>query len=172
MTLAQLAVANVILSANDGPYKQIDGLAMRSQPAPYLANIWLSQFEPTIKDEAKLFERYMDDILRSINRNWMEEKLAEVNGLHPNLKFTMEVEREGKLPFLDMCILHAENTKASTWYCKPTDTGMIVNFHALVLTRYKRSVAEDSIHRLHRSCSSWALFHDSLIRAKEILEQN
>ena len=59
----------------------------------------------------------------------MEEKLAEINELHPNLKFTMEVVREGKLLFLDMCILHVENTLASTWYCKPTDTVLIINFH-------------------------------------------
>ena len=37
----------------------------------------------------------MDDILRSINCNQMEEKFAEITELHSNLKFTMEVEEEG-----------------------------------------------------------------------------
>ena len=54
MTVSQLAVTNIILSTHDGWYKQIDGLAMGSQPAPYLENIWLPKFEPTVEDDATL----------------------------------------------------------------------------------------------------------------------
>ena len=64
--LAELATTNVVILTHDGPYCQIDGLAMGSQQAPPLSNIWLSKFEPNIRDDAKLFERYMDDILRTI----------------------------------------------------------------------------------------------------------
>ena len=35
----------------------------------------------------------MDDILRTT----IENKLSEINSLHPNLKFTLEVEKNGKL---------------------------------------------------------------------------
>ena len=84
----------------------------------------------------------------------------------------MEVESEGKLPFLDVCILHVGKTLASTWYCKPTDTGLIINFHALAPIRYKRSVVEGFIHRIYKSCSSLALFNESVITGKEILKQN
>ena len=66
---------------------------MGLQPAPCFANIWLSKFESKIKDDAKLFECYMDDILRSINRHRMENKLIEIDELHPNLKFTMAVKK-------------------------------------------------------------------------------
>ena len=40
---------NVIMSTHHGHYKQVDGLAMGSPPAPYLANIWLSKFDPVIQ---------------------------------------------------------------------------------------------------------------------------
>ena len=40
-TLARIASCDVIMSTHDGPYKQIDGLAMGSPPAPHLANGWL-----------------------------------------------------------------------------------------------------------------------------------
>ena len=63
------------MSTHSGYYRQIDGLAMGSQPAPPLANIWLSKFEQLIKDDAKLYERYMDDILRTIKRSLIEAKL-------------------------------------------------------------------------------------------------
>ena len=75
---------------------------MGSPPAPPLSNIWLSKYEPAIKDDAKLFEQYMDDILRTIKESLIENKLSEINSLHPNLKFTLEVEQNGKLPILDI----------------------------------------------------------------------
>ena len=54
------------MQTHDGTYKQIDGLAMGSPPAPPLSNIWLSKYEPNIGDDAKLFELDMDDIVRTI----------------------------------------------------------------------------------------------------------
>ena len=64
--LLKLASTNVVMLTSDGYYVQKDGLAMGSPPAPLLANIWLSNREKHLKDDAKLFERYMDDIIRSI----------------------------------------------------------------------------------------------------------
>ena len=73
----------------------------------------------------------MDDILREIKRPQIENKLEAINKLHPCLKFTMEREEDNSLPFLDMKIIHKGNTLTSTWYNKPTDTGLIMNYHAL-----------------------------------------
>ena len=57
---------------------------MGPPPAPPLSNIWLSKYEPAIKDDAKLFERYMDDILRTIKESLIDNKLSEIKSLHPN----------------------------------------------------------------------------------------
>ena len=107
--LAELATTNGLMLTHDGHYHQIDGLAMSSQPAPPLSNIWLSKYEPNIRDDAKPFERYMDNTLRTIKQQFIQAKLKEINALHPNLKFTLEVEPEGKLPFLDLCINHVND---------------------------------------------------------------
>ena len=69
ITLATISCANVILSTHDGTYRQIHDLTMGSPPASPLSNIWLSKYEPAKKDDAKLFERYMDDILRTIKES-------------------------------------------------------------------------------------------------------
>ena len=92
--------------------------------------------------------------------------------MYPNLKFTLEVEAEGKLPFLDLCINHVNDKLSSIWYCKPTDTGLIMNFHALTPKRYKRSVVEGFVHSVHRACSSWENFHDSMEKVKMTLQRN
>ena len=78
-------------------YKQVDGLAMGSLLAPHLANGWCSQFENLIKDDAKIYERYMDDNLRKIKRSWVEQKLEEINNIHKNLQFTLETEVDHNL---------------------------------------------------------------------------
>ena len=49
---------------------------------PQLANIWLANKEAQIKDDAKLFERYMDDIIRTIKAEDIDGKLTEINNLH------------------------------------------------------------------------------------------
>ncbi len=152
--LARPACKDVVMLTHDGYYQQNDGLAMGAKPAPPLANIWLSKFEPIIKDTAKIFERYMDDILREINRHKIQEKLREINNLHPNLKFTLEIEENGRIAFLDIQIIHTDNIPSSTWYLKPTDTGLIMNYHSLAPKRYKKSVVQSFVHRIHRTCSS------------------
>ena len=125
-----------------------------------------------IRDTSPLYARYIDDILCGIQSEKVENKLDEINNLHPALKFTIERETEHSIPFLDMRILNSSGTLSSTWYTKPTDTGLIMNFHSLAPKKYKRSVVSGFVHRIYRACSSWKLFHDSLVKAKTILEQN
>ena len=71
-----------------------------------------------------------------------------------------------------MSLIHQGSEVSSTWYSKPTDTGLILNFHSLAPKRYKRSVVSGFVHRIHRACSKWDLFHKSLEKAKVILERN
>ena len=84
----------------------------------------------------------------------------------------MKIEEDGKLPFLDVCILHQGNSLESTWYCKPTDTSLIMNFHSLSPKRYQRSVVTGLVYRIYRARSNWHYFHESLGREREILAKN
>ena len=60
----------------------------------------------------------------------------------------------------------------SFWYCKPTDTGLVMNYHAMAPRRYKRGVVSEFVHRIHRACSTWQNFHLGLVKAKQVLEKN
>ena len=92
--------------------------------------------------------------------------------MHSNLKFTLEVEAEGKIPFLDLCVNHFNGKLSSIWYCKPTDTGLIMNYYALAPKCYKISVVERFVHRVYRACSSWENFHNNAEKVKMILQRN
>ena len=150
-TLTELCTCNVLMLTHDGYYRQVDGLAMGTcTPAPLLANGWLSKFDDQIKGSSVLYGRYMDDIIRDIKGNQIDSKLAEINRIHPSLKFTIEREEDNSIPFLDMKISRLEEKLSSTWYTKSTDTGLTMNFHALAPIKYKRSVVAGLVHRIHR----------------------
>ena len=114
----------------------------------------------------------MDDIFRDIKVSRYQSKLEEINTYHDSLSFTGEVENEGALPSLDAKLMNNDGELSSTWYCKPTDTGLVMNFHALAPMRYKRAAVIGFVHRIYRACSNWQNFHESLERAKGILQKN
>ena len=172
ITLATLSSCDVVLATHNGLYRQVDGLAMGSPPAPHLANGWMSQFDNTLQGTSSLYTRYMDDILTENHKDLTSSRLSDANSLHSNLRFTLERETNGGLSFLDMRVINNNGALESTWYTKPTDTGLIMNYHALAPKKYKHSVVSGFVHRIYRACSSWHNFHDSLEKAKTILLNN
>ena len=170
--LAKLACCNVLISTHDGFYRQTDGLAMGSAPAPHLANGWLSGFDETIKGSSSFYHRYMDDIITFCENDHVNSKLSEINSLHPLLNFTVEKETDGALPFLDMLLYNNGGSVSSSWYRKSTDTGLTLNFHSLAPMNYKKSVVIGFVHRIYRACSSWKNIHLGLEAAKQTLVNN
>ena len=106
--------------------------------------------------QAKLFFRYVDDVVRRVKGD-PENVLRAANLLHPNLQFTIETPNtNGKLAFLDVQINIDKSKKISCgWYQKPTDTGTILIFRSCAPLQYKRSVIEGTVHRVFRSTSTW-----------------
>ena len=114
----------------------------------------------------------MDDVLTVVRKDGVNERLNEINNLHPSLHFTCETEHEGKLAFLDMMIKNNSGKLSSSWYRKPSDTGLTLNYHALAPLKYKKSVVNSFVYRVYRSSSNWENFHNGLNEAIEILENN
>ncbi len=89
-------------------YEQIDGVSMGSPLGPLFANIFMSWFVKRYMNELKnlgveSWSRFVDDtfvILKS--RKDAEIVLKFLNTKHPNIKFTMEEEKSGCIPFLDV----------------------------------------------------------------------
>ena len=71
-----------------------------------------------------------------------------------------------------MELRHLNFEITSTWYTKPTLTGLTLNFHAMAPRRYKRSIVKGFLHRIYNACSNWDNFDVSLEKAKKILENN
>ena len=72
-------------------------------------------------------------------KNQAMEFIEYINQQHPNINFTKEEKKNGKLPFLDVLINNCE-TLVTTVYHKPTYTGLLLNFRSFVPFSYKTSV--------------------------------
>ena len=93
-------------------YKQIDGVAMGSSLGPSLANGYMSyhgqnsllqSFKPAF------YRHYLDDIFTLFKPNDLLKYFQDfLNSYHNNMSFSMETEKERKLSFLDVEIIHKQ----------------------------------------------------------------
>ena len=60
------------------------------------------------------------------------EFLTKLNNSHPSIDFTMELEENGRLPFLGMDIIRNGCRLDTKVYRKPTDTGLLLHYHSHV----------------------------------------
>ena len=66
----------------------------------------------------------------------------------------MELEENGKLPFLGMNVIRNGCRLDTTVYRKPTDTGLLLHYHSHVDARYKRSLLNTMLNRAFKLSST------------------
>ncbi|XP_046405042.1 uncharacterized protein LOC124170364 [Ischnura elegans] len=110
-------------------YKQKDGAAMGSPLSPVVANLYMEHFEEDALASSKLrpscWIRYVDDtfVIWPHGKDTLKEFADHLNSIHPSIQFTMEIEMNGELPFLDGTVdacykaatLTSNQSKYSLW---------------------------------------------------------
>ena len=97
---------------NDRIYSQIDGVGMGNPFRPTFANLFISHHELNWLQNCpnhfkpKFYRWYVDDtfILFS-DPSHVSLFLEYLNSQHPNIKFTHDLKKDGKLNFLDVTII-------------------------------------------------------------------
>lgn len=116
-------------------YQQISGLAMGNCLSPICSDIVMSKLQNTcinkLSFKVPFFCRYVDDIITAVPENKVDEILAIFNSFHHKLQFTIEIENDQKLPFLDTLVIRKDdNTIITDWYQKPTFSERFLNFYS------------------------------------------
>ena len=73
------------------------------------------------------YARYVDDIFIQTNNLQQIQNIKDLFEINSALKFTIEENIQGKLPFIYVMINKNNNKFSTTVYHKPTDDGLCLN---------------------------------------------
>ena len=107
----------------------------------------------TSPDQIVLWRRYIDDIIAIIPENSTNLLLIHLNSINPRIKFTVEEERDRKLPFLDLITRKSDNNLSYAVHRKNTHTGNYFNFKSNHPMHHKRNFIKSLSDRAKRLCS-------------------
>ena len=106
------------------------------------------------------YQRYVDDTFCVFEREEDAVSFYDyINSQHPNIRFTMEKERDNKFAFLDVLINNNPlNLKTSVFRTK-TFTGLLTNYFSFTLFSDKMGLVRTLVYRVYKTNNSWLGFH-------------
>ncbi|CAF0888090.1 unnamed protein product [Didymodactylos carnosus] len=102
-------------------YDQVNGVSMGSPLAPVMANLFMNEIEKEIDNyggkKPDLYLRYVDDVFAVIHgtQKDIHGLLKFRNKLDTRIKFTVEVQNQNKLSFLDVMVERLNNEELITY---------------------------------------------------------
>ncbi|CAF0905513.1 unnamed protein product [Didymodactylos carnosus] len=143
-----------------------------------LADVFMTKIESKLNrftaNKSKVWVRYVDDIfyIFEIDHVHILYVLNRINNWHANIKFTLEMEKNGELPFLDVLIIRSKNKYETTVYRKPTNTDLYMQFDSNQSRQYKLGLIKTLTIRILRICSTNEHQKKEIERLKEVLADN
>ena len=91
---------------------------------------------------------------------------------HPNIKFSIEKEEDGCLPFLNINIFRENDKFATNVYRKKTFSGVYINFKSFIPKTHKIGLIKSLLFGCFSLCSDLIKFHHGIDKLKSILYIN
>lgn len=95
-----------------------------------------------------------------------------LNKQHPNIRFTIEHEQNGELPFLDALVYRGSSRYHTTLFRKKTFTGVYLNWTSLTSRKYKISLIYCLLDRIWKICSDPGHRDEEIHKLRGILATN
>ncbi|XP_057324832.1 uncharacterized protein LOC130667337 [Microplitis mediator] len=127
LEVIQFCFDSSYLQFNGTCYQQLDGSSMGNPASPILANIVMDHILKRIMKllpfPVPFLKVYVDDTILSIPEDKVDSILDIFNSVNKKIQFTMEIEKENRLPFLDVVVIRKDDGSLLTdWYIKPTSS--------------------------------------------------
>lgn len=152
---------------------------MGSPLSPVVADIFMEEFEQKALESTrlkpKLWLRYVDDVLViwPHGEKRLRRFLKHLNSQHDAIKFTLEEEKDGRLPFLDTLLTRKEDgTIGHTVYRKPTASGRYIHADSHHHPSQKVGVIKTLAIRAKRLCDTEVALSKELDHIKQEFLQN
>ncbi|KAJ8681931.1 hypothetical protein QAD02_017723 [Eretmocerus hayati] len=119
-------------------YRQKDGAPMGLPLSPIVANLvmedcieeCLEKLNNLFDFKPRLLKIFVDDGLAIIPKDQVANFMNTFNNYDNNLKFTIELEKNSQLPFLDLLLINHNGNLITDWYQKPTQSHTYLNFNS------------------------------------------
>ena len=120
------------------------------------------------------YKRYVDDIFCMFESKEHAHKFLEyLNKQHHSIKFTIEEETNGRLPFLDITVSKLQSGSFhTTTYRKPTNTGLLTNFFSFCSYTYKTGLIKTLVDRAYKINSDPCSRETDLKIISSVLQKN
>ena len=126
ISLLEFTLSNNYFVYNNCIYKQIHGCAMGSQVSPIVANLCMEVIEElaisTSSVPPRIWKRCVDDSFVIIKKDAISFFHNTLNATDPKIFFTIELENNGKIAFLDTLVSRRNGVVVIDVYRKPTHT--------------------------------------------------
>ncbi|KAJ8664749.1 hypothetical protein QAD02_006411 [Eretmocerus hayati] len=179
MEAVTLVFDNAFIQFDNEFYRQILGASMGLPLSPIVCDLVLEDAEKeclrSIHEKYNwdpiIFNRFVDDIFAIIPENQVDNFVNEFNKYNINLKFTIEIEENHELPFLDMLMINDNGKLITDWYQKPTQSLTYLNFNAHNPITQKKATIYNLVDRGIKLAHQ--KFHaKNLIRIRDLLIKN
>ena len=119
------------------------------------------------------YVRYVDDtFLLFWDESHIDQFQQYLNQQHLNIKFTVEKEQNGTLPFLDVEITKTDTEFLTGTYRKPTFSGIYSNYRSFIPIEYKFGLVTTLLYRSFELVSDYVKLDSEIENLKEILKRN
>ena len=174
--LLETCTKEMHFSFNGDIFRQIDGVAMGSPLGPVIANIFMVELEkslvPQLDGMIDLWYRYVDDTFTFIRKGCVEAVLERLNEFHPSIKFTFEKEANGRISFLDVCVIKKPDGSFDTdVHRKATDTNVYVHWDAFAPKTWKTGTLKGLIRRAFVICSTEQFRNNEIKHLKKVFKE-
>ena len=161
-SLLHIDTKETFLVFNNKYYKQVDAV------------LKVSSFKIVLMISKPVFyRRYIDDIFVLFFSPDQADKFREyLSSKHPIIKFSVEKEEDGCLPFFDGNIFRENDKFATNIYRKKTFSGVYTNFKSFIPETYKIGLIKSLLFRYFILCSDFIKFHHDIDQLNSILFKN
>ena len=146
---------------------------------PTFANIFMCFHEQNWLEQCSsefapiLYKRYIDDnFVLFKDKVHVHLFLNYLNSEHTSINFTIELENNNKLPFLNCLVTRDSNQFCSSVYRKPTFSGLSLSFFSYCPSIFKINRMKTLIKRVYAICSNYVSFDIELNFLQQYFSNN
>ena len=148
---------------------------MASPLGPVLADIFMVELENNIvlvlQENLSFWKRYVNDSICFVRTGTINYITKILNYFDANITFTHEVEKDSKLPFLDVLLIKKKNNIITTVYRKAITNDIYLNCESFAPTTWKRGTLKTLADRAYLICSSVALRKKEIDHLKKVFHE-